>query len=325
MAASKPTSQLSQHVHILSYTEPPLRGLSRRSGFFPSRQRTLSPADCLPGSITQAFGVWLGEVWLAPPEPIQCSTSCGLISRGHTKICFGENQLSPSLIGLSPLPSGHPSGFQPTPVRASTTCYGRFTLPKGRSPWLRVYRRQRRRPIQTRFRFGSGPEGLNLLPTSNSPGHNAKGTPSEDTAPKCRASSDRLLAHGFRICFTRHLAFFSPFPHGTGALSVTEECLALEGGPPSFPQDCTCPAVLGIPLGVVDVDLPGFHRLWRAIPGRFGLVSYSHVAVPQPRRSKLRRFGLSPVRSPLLGGSRLLSLPPGTEMFHFPGFARLSA
>ena len=98
----------------------------------------------------------------------------------------------------------------------------------------------------------------------------------------------------------------------------------MEGGPPSFTQDCTCPALLGIPLGVVRVDLPGCHRLWRAFPGRFGLVSYSQIAVPQPRRSKLHRFGLSPVRSPLLGGSRLLSLPPGTEMFHFPGFARTS-
>ena len=28
MAASKPTSQLSQQDHILCYTEPPLRGLS---------------------------------------------------------------------------------------------------------------------------------------------------------------------------------------------------------------------------------------------------------------------------------------------------------
>ena len=34
------------------------------------------------------------------------------------------------------------------------------------------------RPIQTRFRFGSGPEGLNLHVISNSPDHNAKGTPS---------------------------------------------------------------------------------------------------------------------------------------------------
>ena len=30
------------------------------------------------------------------------------------------------------------------------------------------------------------------------------------------------------------------------------------------------------------------------------------------------RFGLIPVRSPLLRESRLLSLPAGTEMFHFP-------
>ncbi len=34
------------------------------------------------------------------------------------------------------------------------------------------------RPIQTRFRFGSGPEGLNLHVSSNSPDHNAKGTQS---------------------------------------------------------------------------------------------------------------------------------------------------
>src|SRR5947199_9612898 len=59
-------------------------------------------------------------------------------SRGSTSIDFGENQLSPGLIGLSPLPSSHPSGFQPTPVRASTGCYPSFTLLKGRSPWLRV-------------------------------------------------------------------------------------------------------------------------------------------------------------------------------------------
>src|SRR5204863_4454487 len=64
MAASKPTSQLSQQDHILRYTQPSLRGLSGRSGFFPSRRWTLSLSDCLPGSITQEFGVWLGEVSL---------------------------------------------------------------------------------------------------------------------------------------------------------------------------------------------------------------------------------------------------------------------
>ena len=34
-----------------------------------------------------------------------------------------------------------------------------------------------------------------------------------------------------------------------------------------------------------------------------------------------RRFGLFPVRSPLLGESCLLSLPAGTKMFQFPAFA----
>ena len=64
MAASKPTSQLSQQRHILRYTQRPLRGLSGGSGFFPSRRRTLSLGDCLPGSLRTVFGVWLGLVWL---------------------------------------------------------------------------------------------------------------------------------------------------------------------------------------------------------------------------------------------------------------------
>ena len=83
-----------------------------------------------------------------------------------------------------------------------------------------------------------------------------------------------LSAHGFRIYFTRHLACFSPFPHGTSALSVIEEYLGLEGGPPRFAQNYPCSALLGIPLGVVRNRLPGFHRLWRAIPGRFTLAPY---------------------------------------------------
>jgi hypothetical protein len=62
MAASKPTSQLSQQEHILRYTQRPLWGLSGGSGFFPSRRWTLSLSDCLPRSIPWAFGVWLGLV-----------------------------------------------------------------------------------------------------------------------------------------------------------------------------------------------------------------------------------------------------------------------
>ena len=49
----------------------------------------------------------------------------------------------------------------------------------------------------------------------------------------------------------------------------------------------------------------------------------SHMPALQPRMVETTRFGLFPFRSPLLWESRLISLPPGTEMFHFPGLASL--
>ena len=46
---------------------------------------------------------------------------------------FGEYELSPSLISLSPLPSAHPEAFQRLLVRSSIWCYPDFNLDKGRS------------------------------------------------------------------------------------------------------------------------------------------------------------------------------------------------
>ena len=46
-------------------------------------------------------------------------------------------------------------------------------------------------------------------------------------------------------------------------------------------------------------------------------------AQPKPTGHMVERFGLIPVRSPLLGESRLLSFPEGTEMFHFPSLSSL--
>ena len=47
----------------------------------------------------------------------------------------------------------------------------------------------------------------------------------------------------------------------------------------------------------------------------------SRMPALQPRMNVSTRFGLFPVRSPLLRESRLISFPSGTEMFHFPEFA----
>ena len=47
----------------------------------------------------------------------------------------------------------------------------------------------------------------------------------------------------------------------------------------------------------------------------------SRMEALQPRPAEADWFGLIPFRSPLLWESRLIYFPPGTEMFHFPGFA----
>lgn len=93
------------------------------------------------------------------------------------------------------------------------------------------------RPIQTRFRCASTYR-LKLARYSKSLTHYTKGTPSPLRAPTvCRHPVSGTISLPLSGCF-------SPFPHGTGSLSVAEEYLGLEGGPPMFRQDFTCPALL---------------------------------------------------------------------------------
>ena len=116
--------------------------------------------------------------------------------------------------------------------------------------------------------------------------------------------------------------YFSPFPHGTSPLSVTREYLGLDDGPPRFPPGFTCPVVLRNGRRHFRFRLRGCHPLWPDFPDWFAYLIVDHLmSALQPRPTEVGRFGLFPVRSPLLGESRLISLPPGTEMFHFPGFA----
>jgi hypothetical protein len=171
------------------------------------------------------------------------------------------------------------------------------------------------------FAAAPGRTPLNLAAYGNSPAHYAKGTPSPACPEGHRApTACRLLVSGTISLPSQ--GYFSPFPHGTGSLSVVGEYLALEGGPPRFPRGFTCPVVLGIPRGRFRVSLTGLSPSLARRPSRFCYPSTSHSEVPQPRPQR-RRFGLFPFRSPLLRESRLISLPPGTEMFQFPG-CRLS-
>src|SRR3546814_13802416 len=104
----------------------------------------------------------------------------------------------------------------------------------------------------------------------------------DDRAPTvCRHSFSGSLSLPSSGCF-------SPFPHGTRSLSVTKEYLGLEGGPPIFRQDFTCPAL----LEDSDEALPvrGCHPLRPALPDGSGFL--------------VQATGLVRFRSPLLTESR---------------------
>ncbi len=128
---------------------------------------------------------------------------------------FGENQLSRSLIGLSPLPTPHPPSLQPRWVRASTTSYSRFTLDMGRSP--RFGSKTCNYGALFRLAFAPAPpHGLTSLHTLTRRLILQKARHHPPTRSRnCTPGSDGLQAHGFRHSFTPLPGYFSPFPHGT--------------------------------------------------------------------------------------------------------------
>ena len=97
---------------------------------------------------------------------------------------------------------------------------------------------------------------------------------------------------------------FSPFPHGTGSLSVSREYLALRDGPRRFTQDFSCPALLRMPLRFGNHTCKGLSpataALSRGVPlGCFLAMSWSYnpgtastVPVWAPPRSLATTCGI---------------------------------
>ena len=178
---------------------------------------------------------------------------------------FGENQLSPLSIGISPLPTAHPSGLQSTPVRPSTSCYRRFSLAMGSSSGFGSTPCDRR-AVHTRFRCGSGCHCLNrpprvtrriILQKARRQG-GLRPTPS--TARKQTVSGSISLPSP---------GCFSPFPHGT----VHYRSLRVSSLGKWAPQLHTELLVFGATqehnVRVARCPLPGCHGLWRRFPDVF--------------------------------------------------------
>jgi hypothetical protein len=91
---------------------------------------------------------------------------------------------------------------------------------------------------------------------------------------------------------------------------------------PTFPHEFQRTVLLDPGNHLSNFPLRGYHPLWRNVPDDFwsageDVTGPLHISPEFPRGI---RFALCRFRSPLLAASRLISFPPGTKMFQFPGF-----
>jgi hypothetical protein len=133
--------------------------------------------------------------------------------------------------------------------------------------------------------------------------------------PACRHTISGSLDSPHRGSFHLSLAVLVHY-RSTGSIQAYEMVLADSG------RIARVPPYLGTPLSQLPVSAtglsPSMARLSRRLAYRMLILN----AVPLPRSNFFGRFGLLRFRSPLLAESRLFSFPRGTEMFHFPRFAR---
>ena len=154
---------------------------------------------------------------------------------------FGEYELSLSLIGLSPLPQGRPDPFQRKTVRPSSACHGAFSLPWGRSQSFASAAGDSTALFGPAFAPGAGIHALTLAADERLVGSLCKRH--AVTTRVAPTACGRTVSGSLSLRCPR---CFSPFPHGTCALSVSRECLALADGAAGFGQGSSDPALLRV-------------------------------------------------------------------------------
>ena len=154
--------------------------------------------------------------------------------------------------------------FGPPPrFTGASTCPWIDRAASGSSP-------ETRRPVRTRFPFGSGPHtDLNLATDDDSPAHFTKGTPSPSASSRTFPAPIACRHTGSGL-FTPRQGCFSPFPLGTVPLSVACSIQPWTMVGPDSTGISRAPAYSGSSnRKPVPFRLRGFHPLRRAFPIRF--------------------------------------------------------
>ena len=163
--------------------------------------------------------------------------------------------------------------------------------------------RRTERPVQTRFRCAYAYR-LKLARQTKSLTHYTKGTPS----PRTNLGLRLFVGIRFQVYFTPLVGVLFTFPSRYLCTIGRRGVLRLGRWSSQFQTGFH----VSRPTQGHNRYLPvrGYHPLRPDFPDGSGLICCA--------------TGLVRVRSPLLAESRLMSFPPGTEMFHFPGFASLA-
>ena len=172
------------------------------------------------------------------------------------------------MIGLSPLPSAHPKTFQRLPVRPSTLCYQRLSLAKGRSPGFASTAADcapcsdslsLRLPALRRLTLPATVTRRLIMQKAR-----RHWTARQPAPPACRRMVSSSVSPRYSRCF-------SPFPHGTRPLSVSQEYLALADGAACFRGDSSGPPLLRILTQTANPTPTGLSPPAVRLPRRFGL------------------------------------------------------
>ena len=147
--------------------------------------------------------------------------------------------------------------------------YLHFILDMARSPGFGSMATDSIRALNTRFRFASGTQYLKLASYYNSPDRSTK-----STTPPVNGLC-LLVSTRFQVLFHSPPGVLFTFPSRYCSLSVTKSYLALEGGPPDFMQDSSCPALLRIQIRSASFKIRGFYPLRPGFPTVFLYKAFS--------------------------------------------------
>jgi len=179
------------------------------------------------------------------------------------------------------------------------------------------------RPIQTRFRYGSSAERINLMLQTitrriimqKARGHTGRASSSIVLPQLVSAWFQVLLTPLKEVLFT----FQSPYLSTIGRRVV----LSLGGWAPRLRTEFH---ELHATLGHLSTEgccfrVRGCHPLCPVVPDRSANNAFVTPRGPATPGCKHPGLGYVRLRSPLLTESRLISIPSGTEMFQFPELA----